>query len=195
MGLTLEEKRAALRSFEALSTLSEGDLGALVASLRWHELFKGEVLFRQGDYGDAMVLVAQGAFSVRVSQASVESEIRTVRAGETLGEMSCIDPAPRSATLVAIEPSVVAELRRDALQALRDGAPTLASRLIGMVLRDVTQRLRDVNQRIASELGEAPAATAPASARPTTSKPPPEASSPSRGTGLLGLLDRLRGRL
>lgn len=186
MGFTREEKQVALRAFVSFASLDGADLDALVASVRWRELFDGDVLFRQGDYGDSMVLVALGEFSVRLRRGERETEIRRVRPGEILGEMSCMDPAPRSTTLVAIGPSVVAELSRDALQALRDCAPALSSRIVAMVVRDVSRRLRDIDHRIAVELGEVP---------PKRDAAAEGAAEGALTSSLRGLLERLRGWL
>ena len=148
---TLDERRAALRRVGAFSQVAANDLDTLLTCLRWRTLAPGDVLFREGDYGDTLVVLAEGALAVRVRRDEAEVEISRVGAGELVGEMACVDPAPRSATLVALAPTVVAELSRDGLSALRAGAPALSALVVGAVIREVTRRLRAIEERIDRE--------------------------------------------
>lgn len=178
------DRRTHLQRVKMLSGLDDDSLDAMLPCLRWRGLAPGETLFREGDPGDAMVFLTAG--EVRVSVRHVEGDEVTVDTGvigDTLGEMACIDPAPRAATIVATVPSVVAELSRDGLTALESAMPSLASNVTGEVIRTVTRRMRELEARIDHELGVLPTPDV-RSARP----PPPE----KRG-GLMGLLDRLRG--
>ncbi|MFO0628518.1 MAG: cyclic nucleotide-binding domain-containing protein [Polyangiales bacterium] len=170
-----------------LRELDADSLDAMLACVRWRQLADGETLFREGDPGDTMVFLTAGELAVSVRRA----EGGTVRVGasvigDTLGEMACIDPAPRSATVTATMPSVVAELSRDTLGALESAVPMLAARLTGEVIQVITRRMRELEARIDQELGVTPA---PPPSRPA----PPMASDEPRRGGLLGLLDRLRG--
>lgn len=184
---TLDERRAGLRRVGAFSQVAAGDLDTLLSCLRWRTLAAGDVLFREGDYGDALVLVADGALSVRVRRGEADVEIARVGAGELVGEMACVDPAPRSATLVALSPAVVAELSRDALHAMRVGAPALSALVVGAVIREVTRRLRDIEARVDREVS-------PSRPPPSPSSPPSPASErPPERSGLQRLFDRVRG--
>ena len=60
-------------------------------------LAHGEVLFEEGDPGDAMYVVIGGQLSVESQSQRVDS----VPAGGIIGEMAMIDNRPRSATAVA----------------------------------------------------------------------------------------------
>ncbi len=180
---TPEARLEAYRRVPTFSKLDDTALERLDACVRWRHLRKGEVLFRQGDRGDSLVVVGEGSFAVSVFRSGVEVEVARVGAGEVVGEMACIDPAPRSATLVAAAPSTVAELSGDALRSLRTLAPAVASHVVGAVIREVTRRLREIEERIDGDL--APAANA------TPSRPPAAADEPS---GLWRFLDRLRGQ-
>ena len=180
------DRRTHLLRVKMLRNFDGDTLDAMLPCLRWRGLAAGEALFRQGDPGDTMVFLTTG--EVRVSVRHVDGDEVTVATGvvgDTLGEMACVDPAPRAATVVALVPSVVAELSRDSLSALELAMPALASRVTGEVIRIVTGRMRELEARIDQELGVAP----PPEAR---SAPPPPSSPEKRG-GLMGLLDRLRG--
>lgn len=184
---TPDERRGGLRGVGAFARVATADLDTLLTCLRWRTLSPGDVLFQEGEYGDALVIVADGSLSVQVRRGDGPVEIARVGRGELVGEMACVDPAPRSATLVALSPVVVAELSRDALRALRDGAPAVSALVVGAVIREVTRRLREIEGRVDREV------VAPS--RP----PPPSVPSASTGkaperSGLQRLFDRVRGR-
>jgi CRP/FNR family cyclic AMP-dependent transcriptional regulator len=171
--------RDTLRRVRILSSLTDAELDALAASLRERMLGAGEALCRQGDYGDTMVVVFSGKLDARVQQADgVEVSLTEAGPGEVLGEMACIDPAPRAATLVALEPTRVGELSRDALTALRTGAPGAYSAILGAVIHDVTRRLRDVERRVAEVTASTPKESAPRA---------------EERSGFWRFIDRLRG--
>jgi CRP/FNR family cyclic AMP-dependent transcriptional regulator len=184
---TPDERREGLRSVAAFARAAPADLDTLLACLRWRALSPGDVLFREGDYGDALVVVVEGWLSVQVRGADGPVEVARVGRGELVGEMACVDPAPRSATLVALSPVAAAELSRDALRALRDGAPALSAMVVGAVIREVTRRLRDIEGRVDREV------VAPSRPPPPSSPPPAAAGAPER-SGLQRLFDRVRGR-
>jgi CRP-like cAMP-binding protein len=126
------------------------------------------------------------------------AQVAVVAEGEVVGEMACVDPCPRSATVVAKGNTLVYELRRDHLEALRSVAPAVATTVVGAVIRDVTRRLRDVNSTIEAELGggagvpsvHGGARGAPPSLRPSAVPAAPESQ---RGSAFRRLVDKLRG--
>jgi len=59
---------------------------------------EGEVIFREGDPGEAMYVVVEGEVELKVHGKVVE----VVKPGGVLGEMALIDKAPRIATATAL---------------------------------------------------------------------------------------------
>lgn len=198
MALTRAERVDRLRKVAMFAALDEGGLDALMAALRWRDLKPGDVLYRQGEPGESMAFVVEGSLGARAKlDRGVEIEIERVPRGGVVGEMVAIDPAPRSATVVAREPTLVAELDRDALRALR-AAPRVYGLIVQQTIRVVAFRLREINQRIDQELGGALSEEqAPASnpfAPPTPSTPSASAAALPGREGLRKLLDQLLGR-
>jgi CRP-like cAMP-binding protein len=184
----------AVRKVPMFSGLGDADAAVLVRALRPRALSDGEVLFRQGDPGDTMVIVASGALDVQVRRLDGgEAKVAVVAEGEVVGEMACVDPHARAATVVAKGRTVVYELRRDALDALRTVAPAVATTVVGAVIRDVTRRLRDVNATIEAELGGGSGVPSVAPGRGRSSAPPPAVPESQRGGAFRRLVDKLRG--
>lgn len=170
------ERMARLRRVPMLASLTDADLAGLVACLRWRDLRTGDVLYRQGEAGDTMAFVVSGALNARIHlKRGGEYEIGPVAAGSLVGEMACIDPATRSATVVALEPSTVAEIGRDALtNGLRAGSPAAYSTIVRGVARIVAERLRVLDERIDAEIHDTgPSVPAPAPVRVSTNPSSP----------------------
>jgi len=116
---------------------SEG-LEAVRSGLEWQALGGGEVLFREGDFADAAYLVIRGRLCAVTGEEDDERFLNEVAAGETVGEMSLLSDATRSATVYAIRDSQLARLSRSAFDALTERHPQALRRIAGFVV----ERLR-----------------------------------------------------
>ncbi len=182
--------RTIIRYVKAFASLSDDECDALLLSMRERRLNANEILFRQGEQGDTMMVVHHGALSVRVRRPDgYDAEVATVRGGEVLGELCVIDPAPRSATIIATAPTMVCELSGADITRLRSAAPSVYSAVMGAIIRDITRRFRDVDARVSELIG----ATAVPSTPPPRSAPPPPVEGGAVAT-MRRFLDRLRGQ-
>ena len=72
------------------------------------EFKKNDVIFRQGDAGDCMYDIFSGRVGIYNAYGTPnEKQITELKAGEFFGEMGLLDKAPRSATVVALEDTLV----------------------------------------------------------------------------------------
>ena len=68
------------------------------------EYRKGEVIFRQGDYGNWMYDIRWGKVGIFADYGTLnEKQLAELKAEEFFGEMGLIEDCPRSATAVALE--------------------------------------------------------------------------------------------
>jgi CRP/FNR family cyclic AMP-dependent transcriptional regulator len=95
----------------------------------------GEVLFRQGDAGDSIYLVREGAVDLKDGDRVVE----TVAAPGLFGEMALIDYEARSLTAVAATDLAVIEIPARHFWVLVHETPYFAQ----LVMRVMAQRLRE----------------------------------------------------
>jgi CRP-like cAMP-binding protein len=85
----------------------------IVRSMARRRYRRGEVIFHQGDPGDALHIVARGRVKiVLTSPEGDEAIVATVRPGDFFGELTLIDGAPRSATATAVDPVETLVLER-----------------------------------------------------------------------------------
>jgi len=74
---------------------------------------KGAVIFRQGDSGEEMFVVATGRIRLTIGKGGHETEVNTLGPGEFFGELSLLSGEPRSATATAMEDSTLLAIGRD----------------------------------------------------------------------------------
>jgi len=108
---------------------------------------RGQVLFHQGDDGDAMYLVESGI--VRISAESVDGQeaiLTEVRPGETFGELALLDGAPRSATAMALDDTVTLRLPRQAFDDLLDTDPGFPRRILEALAHELRRATHHVGE-------------------------------------------------
>jgi signal transduction histidine kinase len=98
----------------------------------------GEVIFYEGDAGDAMYLIRSGGIAVIRGTFDTPLILGYRDAGEFVGEMALIDDLPRSATVVAVQPVELLKITREDFQQLLDESSLLDHNL----LRKLSARLR-----------------------------------------------------
>ncbi|MGI8871637.1 MAG: Crp/Fnr family transcriptional regulator [Candidatus Limnocylindria bacterium] len=99
--------------------------------LRRRRFRRGEVIFHQGDAGDALHIVTGGAVKILLpSPEGEEAIIATLRPGDFFGELSLLDGAPRSATAAALEPTETLSLPRADFLELVGADPALRDALL-----------------------------------------------------------------
>ena len=124
-------------------------LAALTRTLRTRRFRRGEVLFHEGDPGDALFIVASGAVKVVVpSEDGEEAILATLRRGDFLGELALLDGAPRSASAIALEPTETLALPRDQFRALVASEPAIRDALLASLageLRRLTTHVAELH--------------------------------------------------
>jgi uncharacterized membrane protein len=108
----------------------------------------GEYLFREGDAGAVMYLVAEGQIEVLVGRGGRETTLARLGPRSHLGEMAVLDDAPRSTSARAALPTRLVEVPRDVF--LDD---VLASREARRaVLGEMARRLREADAMVGDHL-------------------------------------------
>ena len=95
-----------LRRVPLFAPLNLSTIERLASSMVPLEAVAGEVLMREGDAGDRYLVIETG--SVDVSEAG--RHLRTCGPGEGIGEIALLRDVPRTATVVATEPTRVLAL-------------------------------------------------------------------------------------
>jgi CRP/FNR family transcriptional regulator, cyclic AMP receptor protein len=119
--------------------MSEDFLGLFASETEVVSLPSGGVLFEKGEPGRLMYVVKSGNLQILDGNYVYE----TVSAGGIIGEMAVVDGSPRSATVRAIEPSVVVPVDERRFLFMVQQTPFFSLR----VMRVMAGRLRMMNER------------------------------------------------
>jgi len=103
----------------------------------------GEVVLQKGTRGGLMYVIIDGRVEVRDD----DRVLATLETGAMFGEMGLVSREPRSATVVAVEPTIVFALGEDAFQELL--SQRVAVRILLNIIKTLSFRLRDANTRLA----------------------------------------------
>lgn len=129
-----------------LGMLDDSDIDWMIATGKRQKIPAGTTLIKEGQDIDSVYVVVDGAFAVRVS-ALGGKDIAQLRTGEIVGEMSFVDSRPPSASVVALEDSVVLAISKTSLhERLRD--PWFAARFYRWLAVFLAHRMRNTEARL-----------------------------------------------
>jgi CRP-like cAMP-binding protein len=111
----------------------------------------GDVVFNEGDAGDAWYVMYRGKVEVLKHGVSGVKKIINLGPQACFGEISILDGSPRSATIRATETSIVFRIPRDAFGALIDDDHLVAYKLLHQMAILLAGRQRTTTIRL-SEL-------------------------------------------
>ncbi len=156
-----EDNQKSLRAIELFKTLDEAEIRRLEARCRWRRYRDGERVLDSGGASRDVYFVATGAVSiVNFSLSGKEVTLATAKAGSYFGELAAIDNQPRSASVVAVEDSLIAIMPGqtfiDLLNSRAEVTFSVAKRLAEIV-RLSDQRIMELStlaatQRVYAEL-------------------------------------------
>ncbi len=148
--MTDADKLEVLRRSPLFDMLSEAELKALAALSRARTYGANDVVFREGDAGDALFVLAQGEVDVIARAPSGEHRtLATLGPPDAFGEMSLIDREVRSATVRARSECVALQLGADSFTAFRKRSRDGFTLFLVNVARILSSRLRETNRKLA----------------------------------------------
>ena len=122
------------------SNLSQRELNVVAKESREVKFDSGHVIVQKGATGVGFFLVVEGMVEVQ-SEGRVLSKLGP---GQFFGEMSLLDDKPRSADVVAVEPSRCIGLTAWSFKGIVSHHPKIAS----MVMQELIRRLRETDQAL-----------------------------------------------
>ncbi|MDQ4005911.1 MAG: cyclic nucleotide-binding domain-containing protein [Actinomycetota bacterium] len=127
----IAEREAALATIPLFADLSKRHIRELARACGVAEYGEGETVVKQDAAGDVCYLILEG--QARVMRNG--RRLATIASGSFFGEMSLLDGAPRTASVITDEPSRLLSLPRQAFIDLLATNPSIASKVLATVAR------------------------------------------------------------
>ena len=96
----LTQRTNALKAMPLLADVPHGELEKLASRLTVEQHRTGSVVIKEGASGAAAYFVVTGTCEVRREGRRGSKRVNVLKRGDCFGELSIINPAPRSATVV-----------------------------------------------------------------------------------------------
>ncbi len=136
--------------FDVLAGMSASELATMKALLDRHAYTRGDVVFREGDEGKELFIIAKGSASVRIRLPGENRSVRlvTFAPGTVFGELALLDQGARSATVEADDDLICYALSHARFTSLATEHPAIAIKLLANLGRELSARLRRANRTI-----------------------------------------------
>jgi uncharacterized membrane protein len=133
-----------LKTIPLFESLEEVDLTTLAGKLREVRVDKEQAVFAQGDEGDAMYIIVEGAVDIIAASGSGKQKatVASLFRQQYFGELSLLDGAPRSATALATRDTSLLALERDDFVEFVRRRPEAAL----TIMHEVGERMRATNE-------------------------------------------------
>jgi CRP/FNR family cyclic AMP-dependent transcriptional regulator len=144
-----------LRHASAFQLLDDEELAELAAHVDEAAFAAGQTIFRAGDPGGVMHVVLAGRVEVSIlDQDRKRVVLHALGPGEIFGELSLFDGEPRSATIVALEPTRTFLIDRDDLARLFARRPDSALDVLAVLGHRLRTTDKLLSQRVARNPNE-----------------------------------------
>ena len=131
MSLLTIERVAVLQRVALFGDVPGHTLVAVARLLEEVSFDTGDSIIERGSVEDWLFVVAEGRIRVHLGERTVLEN----GPGGVVGEFAVLAPAPRSASVTAIEPSLLLRLRRGPFEELLDDRPEIARGVISTLAR------------------------------------------------------------
>ncbi|MBI4179496.1 cyclic nucleotide-binding domain-containing protein [bacterium] len=140
-----------LKRVPIFSSIEDGILNDLAGIVEEKSYEAGGTVFQEGDAGDAMYVILEGAVKiVKVIDPvkGLSKDLAILSAGDFFGEMSLIDKSPRSASVVAVGAAKLGRVSGQGFSDLLQKSAITAANLLFGIIQTVSGRLRQTNTEL-----------------------------------------------
>ncbi len=142
----MKQRKELIRDVPLLARLPEAELRALASQGRARSYAAGATIFHEGDPGDSLHIIIEGSVRVAVlSPSGAETTIVVLGPGEFVGDLALLDGRPRSASVVALQPTKTLVVTRNSFTRWLSERPQAALAL----LETLSLRVRRTDESLA----------------------------------------------
>ncbi len=153
-----------LRRTPLFAGLAAADLEPLLPDLRWRRFGRGSYIFREGDSGDHLHVVARGDVKIsRTTRGGNQVVLAMLGAGDVFGELAVLaENAVRSADAEALSETECMVIHKRALVAFLQARPAIMWRIVTVLSEYIRRKdeafadlaFHDIPGRVARKLLE-----------------------------------------
>ena len=156
-----DEGLALLGRSRLFKGVAAGDLAPLLTEIRWRRFSTDSYIFREGDPGDQLLIVARGEVKIsRATEGGNELVFAILGAGDAFGELGALDDSVRSADAKALSETECLVIHRPALVAFMNAHPEAMWRVVNVLSSYIRNKdeafadlaVRDIPGRVARKL-------------------------------------------
>lgn len=147
----IAERLRELQKMSLFADLTRRELKVVDGFMHQRNYLRDEVVFDEGEQGEAFYIVLEGKVVV-CRQGQSEAPIATLPAGSFFGELALLDDAPRSAQVRALEDCTLLVLFRGEFLGLMRSHGLIASKIAMQLARHLGARFRSLARNGAAPL-------------------------------------------
>lgn len=122
----------------------DGRIDSSDDDVQFRHLRVGQLLFVEGDRSTSLYLLKKGKLRVFRERRNRQMDLGFVKEGQLVGEMAFIDGGARSASVEAIEPSVVVEMNSKSFKRFIKRQP----KWFQILMKNLIDYVRSTNERL-----------------------------------------------
>ncbi|MDG2270513.1 MAG: cyclic nucleotide-binding domain-containing protein [Alphaproteobacteria bacterium] len=148
--MSLNEEVELLRNIPLFAKLEPSKLKLLAFTSERITYEPDQVLFKQGDVGDAAYIIVDGAAKVIVDTPDGELEVAALGRNDFVGEIAILCDVPRTATVRASAKTVTLRITKDLFFRLVAEFPEMSVE----IMRELASRLEHTTQQLREALAK-----------------------------------------
>ena len=142
--MSLKEEVDILRNVPLFAHIAPSKLKLLAFTSERLVFHADQVLFHQGEPGDAAYIVLQGEADVIVNSPTGPLTVARLGHNDIVGEIAILCDVPRTATIKASESLLTLRIKKDMFYKLVSEFPAVAIEM----MRELAHRVEDTNQKL-----------------------------------------------
>lgn len=109
------------------------------------------VIFQEGDMGDALFIIEEGAISIVVNIDGIgQEEVAILESNDILGEMALLDGMPRSATAVAKKGAKLLRCSKEDFLTMLEEPVDISTVILHNIIMKISKRIRATSDKLNS---------------------------------------------
>ena len=149
----MEKRPSILKKIYLFTNLDNNELEHILNIASAKSYKKNEIIFNEGDKGDAFYVVLKGSVRISTVVPGVgEEALAILKKGNYFGEMALIDNAPRSASAIANEDTILLAITDANFRNLLMTDHKIAYKLLWELVKTLSKRLRETDNKLKSIL-------------------------------------------